>query len=269
MANPQLEDGGLSIATEIVEALARINLTAYQSRILWVLFRKTYGWHKKEDEISLSQFALATGMTSQNACRTLMELQKRNIILISRNGHTNKYQFQKNYEAWDAVIVSQPIVSEQAISDEIVSNEIVSSEVTDTIKPDNQILSHQSNTNNIHTNNTIQIIKADKKLSSPFGEKVKEIFARLDKERGYRPPKRKAEAASIIRMLKTYTPDQILGTYQKLKQDRFWVDKELFMMTIESQIGAMLGGKGFVKKAGQLPNTSELEQEMIKKGWRK
>jgi len=77
-------------------------------------------------------------------------------------------------------------------------------------------------------------------FSSPIGEKVKEIFGKLDELRGYRPPKRKAEAASIIRMLKHYTPDQITNAWQRLKQDKFWQDKELFMMTVESQIGAVL-----------------------------
>ncbi|GAF75764.1 unnamed protein product, partial [marine sediment metagenome] len=70
-------------------------------------------------------------------------------------------------------------------------------------------------------------------------EKTKEVFAQLDKERGYRPPKRKAEAASIIRMLKLYSPDQIIDAYKALKQDKFWQGKELYMMSVESQIGAM------------------------------
>lgn len=83
-------------------------------------------------------------------------------------------------------------------------------------------------------------IKDDKHSSSSLGVKVKDVFALLDKARGYRPPKRKAEAASIMRMLKTYTPSQIIEVWQKLKQDKFWQDKELFMMTVESQIGAML-----------------------------
>lgn len=78
---------------------------------------------------------------------------------------------------------------------------------------------------------------------SPTGEQTRDVFGKIDALRGYRPPKRKAEAASIIRMLKQYTPDQIISTWQKLKQDKFWKDKELFMMTVESQIGAILNGQ--------------------------
>ena len=82
----------------------------------------------------------------------------------------------------------------------------------------------------------------DKKISSLIGEKTKEVFAQIDKIRGYRPPKRKPEAAAIIRMLKLYTPDQIIETWQTMKQDKFWADKELYMMSVESQIGAVQSG---------------------------
>jgi len=82
--------------------------------------------------------------------------------------------------------------------------------------------------------------KDDVKRTSSNGERVKEVFSHLDKERGYRPPKRKAEATAIIRMLKIYTPDQIINTWEILKHEKFWQDKELHMMTVESQIGAVL-----------------------------
>ena len=74
------------------------------------------------------------------------------------------------------------------------------------------------------------------------GDLVKQVFAGIDKLRGYRPPKRNAEAASIIRMLKKYTPDKIIETWQLMKQDKFWADKELYMMSVESQIGAVQSG---------------------------
>lgn len=78
------------------------------------------------------------------------------------------------------------------------------------------------------------------KTSTSVGEQTKKVFNSIDNIRGYRPPKRRAEAASIIRMLKQYTPTQIIETYQRLKQDKFWQDKELYMMSVESQIGAVL-----------------------------
>jgi len=84
---------------------------------------------------------------------------------------------------------------------------------------------------------TPQDIKIPK---SEYGQQTKDVFKRIDTIRGYRPPKRKAEAASILRMLnKGFTADQIINTWQSLKQQQFWQDKELFMMSLESQIGAL------------------------------
>jgi hypothetical protein len=108
-------------------------------------------------------------------------------------------------------------------------------------------------------NKAVEIIK-DKTVqrtkpkvdSSPFGEKLRELFARIDKERGYAlSVKRKAEAASMMRMLKKeYTTDQIIKTWQDLKAEPFYSDKELTMMTVEGQIGAKLNGKSGNNQAG-------------------
>ncbi|MBA7554707.1 hypothetical protein ES705_47338 [subsurface metagenome] len=62
MANPQRENGHVDIANEIVEALAKTHLSSYESQVLWVIFRKTYGWHKKEDWITNTQISNMTGI---------------------------------------------------------------------------------------------------------------------------------------------------------------------------------------------------------------
>lgn len=97
MANPQLEDGYTMIANEILEALAKINLAPYESRILCFILRKTYGWHKKGDLITLSQIVAGTGIAKGHVSRALKHLITRNIV--TRIG--NKWLgFQKDYEKW-------------------------------------------------------------------------------------------------------------------------------------------------------------------------
>jgi phage replication O-like protein O len=96
MASPQAENGHIDIANEIAEALARTNLSAYQSRILWALWRKTWGWHKKEDWISNSQFVEMTGMAKGHVARTIKALIMRNIVTQAGN----KIAFNKDYTQW-------------------------------------------------------------------------------------------------------------------------------------------------------------------------
>jgi len=103
MAKPQVENGHIDIANEIAEALCRINLTAYEGRILWALFRKTYGWHKKWDRISYTQWEEITGIKRWHIARTIKQLTARNIVTQRGNGNKIEYAFEKDYEQWKIV----------------------------------------------------------------------------------------------------------------------------------------------------------------------
>ena len=96
MANPQAENGHVDIANEIIEALAKTYLSSYESQVLWAIFRKTYGWHKKEDWITGSQLVEMTDITKGHISRTLKKLINRN--MVNRNG--KKLSFQKDYDKW-------------------------------------------------------------------------------------------------------------------------------------------------------------------------
>ena len=97
MANPQRENGHVDISNELVEALAKTYLSSYESQVLWAIFRKTYGWHKKEDWIAGSQLSKMTGILESHISRTLKKLILRNVII--KNG--KKISFQKNYDKWE------------------------------------------------------------------------------------------------------------------------------------------------------------------------
>ena len=102
MANPQIENGHLDLANEIVEALAKIRLSGEETQCLWVILRKTYCWHKKEDQISLSQFALATGLTRPSVARAIKKLLTKKIteIIKKDNTYINIYRFNKDFDQW-------------------------------------------------------------------------------------------------------------------------------------------------------------------------
>jgi len=108
VASPQIENGHVKIANEIAEALMKINLSSYQTRILWAIWRKTYGWHKRSDKISVSQLCNMTGLKHGHVSRTLGELEAINIITRTRVGTNRQFvviSFQKDYEKWKLVPV--------------------------------------------------------------------------------------------------------------------------------------------------------------------
>lgn len=114
MANPQTEDGYVKIANEIVEALAVLKtpMSFYEWKILMFIFRKTYGWGKKEDVIALSQFSVGTGIKVQHVCRAIKKMVSRNIITQTGNGYHVKYSFQKNHELWDNPLPKQVTINQ-------------------------------------------------------------------------------------------------------------------------------------------------------------
>jgi len=96
VANPQKENGHIDLANEIAEALAKTHLSSYESQVLWVIFRKTYGWHKKEDWITNTQISEMTGIAETHISRTIKILIQKNLII--KNG--KKLAFQKDYDQW-------------------------------------------------------------------------------------------------------------------------------------------------------------------------
>jgi len=101
MANPQLENGHIKIANDIWDALAKIRISGEEWQVLNVILRKTYGWNKKQDHISLSQFVLATGLKKPNIVRARQKLLSKKIIVIKKDNQLNViYRFNKDFDSW-------------------------------------------------------------------------------------------------------------------------------------------------------------------------
>jgi len=114
LASPQRENGHIDIANDIVDQLAKVNLSSYEWRILCAILRKTWGYvlkdergriiydkhgqpvKKKMDWVSVSQLQDLTGLDRRNVSRIKLRLLKRRIIL--KNG--NRLGFNKDYDQW-------------------------------------------------------------------------------------------------------------------------------------------------------------------------
>lgn len=103
MASPQAEEGHVDIANELVDKFCQINFSAYEWRVLWAIIRKTYGWHKKTDIISLSQFSSITGLDRRVIHRVIKNLSALGVIAVIPGDDRKPvtYGFQKDYELWN------------------------------------------------------------------------------------------------------------------------------------------------------------------------
>ena len=106
MANPQIENGHIDLANEIVDKLCSFRIPGEEWLVLWTILRKTYGWHKKEDEISITQFQKITGLKRANVYRSIKALLSKKIISVIKkdNIYINIYKFNKDFETWRTII---------------------------------------------------------------------------------------------------------------------------------------------------------------------
>lgn len=104
MASPQKENGHAQIANEILEALARTPLPGTELRLVLHVLRKTYGYGKKKDWISISQFAEALHIDTKSVCRSKKRLLGWGVVEMDGN----KIGLNKNWESWQ-VVASAPL----------------------------------------------------------------------------------------------------------------------------------------------------------------
>ncbi len=75
------------------------HLEGVELKVLLVIMRKTFGWHKIRDRISISQLVQLTGSNRTNVCKAIDSLQAKGIILKETVGTVG------NEETWYELIV--------------------------------------------------------------------------------------------------------------------------------------------------------------------
>jgi phage replication O-like protein O len=93
-----------------MDFLAAYRLPGEQMQCLLFVLRKTYGFNKKTDKISLSQFVNGTGINRPNVARAIKGLIDKNIIHVKKGGikkdtiKVSEYRFNKRYDTWKSSI---------------------------------------------------------------------------------------------------------------------------------------------------------------------
>ncbi len=202
MANPQKENGYTPIANEIVEALARTRINGEAMQVLWVIIRKTYGFNKKEDSISLSQFVEVTGLPKPTVCKALNKLKRLGIITQKANAVANKYCLIKNYALWKPLPKKPTLPKKEIIITQKAKKYYPKSHIQKTVTKD-------TITKDIQTSDEI----------AQFIHLFKEINPTIGKDYG-RPPQR----AASERLLKLHPLDyweRFMIAYAAKLSDRF------------------------------------------------
>lgn len=248
MASPQKENGYTPIAHEILLALAYTNLSNYEARIVYVLLRKTYGFNKSKDFLSVSQLVHYTGIKKSNVSRTKSRLMKRKIVIQI----DNQIAFQKDYEQW--------------LSKNLKHKEL-SKQITGVIQIDNKSYPNRG-TQKIYINNTTRAFARDKKKMdtkhsdyneeqidaetnltlSPvqpagnIGRVMKELieWARKEKGRRFTNIPKQYKALKLMRIA-GISPKEIKAEWEEMEDDDFWSEKGFDFMDIANKFNKKNG----------------------------
>jgi len=103
MANPQLKNGHTRIANEILGEIMRLNLNGTQFRLVLAIWRYTYGFQRKTNEMSINFLAKVINASRTQTNRELATLIDRNIISVFGIGSKGAriMGFNKDYKKWD------------------------------------------------------------------------------------------------------------------------------------------------------------------------
>ena len=98
----QIEDGGYTrIHNLILEILAKAHLSSLEFRIVLFVIRKTYGFHKKTDVISITQF-MECGGSRRGTVTAIQNLIRLKVITRTKKGPQSfEYGFNKYFETWE------------------------------------------------------------------------------------------------------------------------------------------------------------------------
>lgn len=95
-------DGHVRIPNNIMDALITIRVPGQAMQVLLFVIRKTIGWNKKVDKISLSQIQTATNLPKHKIIEARKKLVNMNIITITQKGNerTPNYGFNAHFKSW-------------------------------------------------------------------------------------------------------------------------------------------------------------------------
>ena len=135
--NPQVENGYTKIANELLEVVVATPLPSRHKDLWWFVIRKTYGYNKKQDKISLSQFVKGTGIDRSGVCRIIKDLVAWR--LLGKKGSISA--IIKDYSQWipqkrklssgvqDNRVVAQQPHTKESITKESITGSLKSSPV--------------------------------------------------------------------------------------------------------------------------------------------
>lgn len=240
----QIDNGEFTrIHNDILDGLAKAHFAALEFRCLFFLLRMTYGWQKKEDTISLSQWGTGIGIDGKknrgNMLNTLNGLVAKGVIYTRSNGTSRPATWGLNKEFFEKPGVMQPHNTSVDESEQSV----MQPHNTSVMQGDNTLPKSVMQPHNHKRKVLKKELKKEPRARSRSGEvhpNTQPIMEAYIEALGYKPGNYPQESAAAKKLAKDgYEPVDVAAAYQLLKQQPFWQTKHLSLQTLIKEIPAL------------------------------
>jgi phage replication O-like protein O len=135
----QIENGNYTrIVNKVIDELVKLPLLGAELAICLFVIRKTYGYQKTEDQISITQFEKGVERSRPTVVKALKNLQLVNILKLVKTGNSikmaNCWSFNKYYDTWKLVkipkLVKQKMSTSKAKAFQLVKTPKHTKEIT-------------------------------------------------------------------------------------------------------------------------------------------
>lgn len=216
--SPQKENGYTPIANELFEAFYRCKLLEYERVVIMAIWRKTYGWKKKEDWVSNSQLSDETGIAQSHITRTIKQLTAKNII--HKNG--KKISVNKLYREWivDWRKLPHEVTKVTSPGKKKLPHQVPTKEKRNYTKESNHSSMKNEHYVDYETGEVVPIVSKSKTPSKEVIALVSLFETLAEKATGVKPDMTKAYF-KLIRSMKQYSlsPEDVKKLYQYFFKD--------------------------------------------------
>jgi len=230
MNTPQLENGYLRIANELAENFAKIKLSPNEWRICWAFLRKTYGFNKKEDAISLTQFQKLTNLSRPSVVKAIKKLVAKQILVAKQQPFIHVYRLNKAYSQWTSSYIdtssyfATTLVAKQ--QPKLVAKQQPTIDKKDNIQKTVETASRLSPKIILYKRKPVEQQTPQLRICYFYEDCLGTSIVNWAKE-----------ITAVSKMLKAgYTEKQITLVIKQMKEEEYYQDKFFDLMTVANQI---------------------------------
>lgn len=110
-AAPQLEDGYTRLANELLEAILGLGFTQRQMLVVLAVIRKTYGYGKKQDDMSAAQIGQICKMERNHVTEVIGQLVQMNVLTRASGSYGLVLGINKRHSQWIKPVAKKPRAS--------------------------------------------------------------------------------------------------------------------------------------------------------------